>query len=75
MKLQIKLRHVNIHSYWLRQEVQSQIIHIWWVLTKQIIANGLTKALRLVNYKAFIEMISLKDQEKRLASIKFKKDQ
>ncbi len=28
MKLQSKLRHVDIHSYWLRQELQHGLIHI-----------------------------------------------
>ena len=75
MKLQTKLRHVNIHSYWLRQEVQRQIIHTRWVLTKRMIADGLTKALMLANHKAFIKMIVLEDQRERLASIKLEEDQ
>ena len=28
MELQTKLTHVDIHSHWLRQEVQRQTIHI-----------------------------------------------
>ena len=75
IKLQTKLRRVNIHFHWLRQEVQSQTIHIWWVPKKRMIADGLTKALTLANHKAFIEMIDLEDQGKRLASIKLEKDQ
>jgi len=45
-RLQTILRHVDIHSHWLRQEVQRGSIHIKWQETKQMIADGLTKALR-----------------------------
>ena len=49
--------------------------HIRWVPTKEMIADGLTKALTTANHKAFIEMIGLEDQGKRLASIKLEEDQ
>ena len=75
MKLQTKLRHVDIHSHWLRQEVQRQTIYTRWVPTKKMIADGLTEAFMSANHKAFIEMIGLEDQEKRLASIKLEEDQ
>ena len=70
MKLQTKLRHVDIYSHWLRQRVQRRSIHIRWVSTKGMIADGLTKALTSANHEAFIEMTSLEDQGERLASIK-----
>lgn len=40
-----------------------------------MIANGLIKVLLSTNYKVFIKMICLKDQKKRLASIKLEKNQ
>ena len=69
MKLQTKLRHVDIHSHWLRQEVQRKSIHIHWVLTKEMVADGLTKALSSANYKTFIGMTGIEDQRDLLASI------
>ena len=48
MKLQTKLRHVNIHSHWLRQKVQRGLIHIRWVPIKEMIADGLKKTLSSV---------------------------
>lgn len=75
MKLQIRLRHVDIHSHWLRQVVQRQTIHTRWVPTKRMIADGLTKALTSANHKVFIKMIGLEDQRECLASIKFDEDQ
>lgn len=40
-----------------------------------MIADDLTKALMLANHKAFVEIIGLKDQRKRLAFIKLEKNQ
>lgn len=74
MKLQTKLRHVDIHSHWLRQEVQQKSIDIRWVPTRKMIADGLTKALTTANHEAFVEMTSLEDQRARLASIQQEKD-
>lgn len=73
-KLQTKLRHVDIHSHWLRQEVQRRTIHIHWVPTKDMIADGLTKALTTVKHEIFVEITSLEDQGKLLASIKMEED-
>jgi hypothetical protein len=42
-KLQTKLRHVDIHNHWLRQECQAKRIHIQWKPTTDIVADVLTK--------------------------------
>ena len=42
---------------------------------KEMIADGLTKALTSTNHKAFVEMIGLEDQRERLASIKLEENQ
>lgn len=73
-KFQIKLCYMNIHSYWLRQKVQHQIIHICWMLTKKMVANGLTKALSIEIHKFFMEMTSIKDKKKLLIFVKKEKD-
>ncbi len=57
-KLQTKLLHVNIHSYWLRQEVQYQSI----------------KALSVIKHEHFVGMTRIKDKKELLASIKQKYD-
>lgn len=74
MKLQIKLWHVNIHVQWLRQKVQQQTIQIKWVSTKNMIANNFIKALTMAKYKAFIDLIGVKNQTSLLAAIKQKND-
>jgi hypothetical protein len=44
-KLHTKLRHVDIHNYWLRQEVSRGKIMVKHVPTDHMLTNGLTKAL------------------------------
>ena len=68
-KLQTKLRHVDIHSHWLCQEVQRGSIAVRWVLTKQMMADGLTKALTHANHENFVGMTGLEDQSELLATI------
>ena len=71
MKLQTKFRHVDIHSHWLRQKVQHGSIHIWWVSTKKMIANGPTKTLLSAKkHNSFVKMTGIRDQKNLLASIK-----
>jgi len=52
-KLQTKLRHVDIHSHWLRQEVQRGSIQLSWQETKKMMADGLTKALNKALFQRF----------------------
>jgi hypothetical protein len=69
-KLQTKLRHVDIHSHWLRQEVQRGSIQLNWRETKKMMADGLTKALGKTLFQRFREMIGLEDQTERLILIR-----
>src|SRR5699024_6050287 len=41
--LQTKLRHVDIHNHWLRQEVQRRHSSVEYVPSSEMIADGLTK--------------------------------
>ncbi len=62
MKLQTKLRHVDIYSQWLRQEVQRGAIHICWVPTKEMVVDGLTKALsNAKEHDSFVKMTGIED--------------
>ncbi|TMC14027.1 MAG: Ty1/Copia family ribonuclease HI [Chloroflexi bacterium] len=70
VKLQTKLRHVDIHSHWLRQEVQRGTIAITWQETKKMVADGLTKALGKALFQRFTEMVGLEDQKRRLGLIR-----
>lgn len=69
-KLQTKLRHVDIHSHWLRQEVQRGTIRLQWQETQKMIADGLTKALNKLRFRRFTEMVGLEDLTERLTLIR-----
>ncbi|EAQ84318.1 hypothetical protein CHGG_10722 [Chaetomium globosum CBS 148.51] len=59
--LQTKLRHVDIHNHWLRQEYQRGKIHVKYVPSKKMVADGLTKALNADNHQEFVRMLNLED--------------
>jgi hypothetical protein len=60
-KLVTKLKHVDIHQHWLRQEVNNKTINIDWISTSIMPADGLTKALPLQKYKTFVSQLNLVD--------------
>jgi len=60
-KLFTKLRHVDVHHHWLRQEVQRQALQVGWVPTSEIIADGLTKALPRQRFERFVDQLGLVD--------------
>jgi hypothetical protein len=64
-RLATKLKHVDIHTHWLRQEVQQGRIRVDWVPTAQIPADGLTKPLGRQKHAAFVDMIGLTDETER----------
>ena len=58
-KLTTKLRHVDIHRHWLRQEIEKGTITIQWTATTSILADGFTKALSPQKHKDFVRLIGL----------------
>ena len=69
LKLTTKLRHVNIHKHWLRQEVQEKRLRINWVPTAEMTADGLTKVLPLQKHEIFIKQLDLINVGKRLEEL------
>lgn len=57
--LKTRLRHVDIHHHWVRQESQNNNIHVQWTPTSQMPADGLTKALVYQKHNQFIQMLGL----------------
>jgi hypothetical protein len=70
MKLNTKLRHIDIHNHWLRQEHHAGRIRIEWIPTSEMPADGLTKALTHQRHEGFIKLIRLDDITEKLASLK-----
>jgi hypothetical protein len=58
-RLRTKLRHVDIHNHWLRQEVRDRRVTVEHVSTKTMIANGLTKALPRNDFNEFVRQVNL----------------
>jgi hypothetical protein len=59
--LRTKLRHVDIHQHWLRQEVQRGAIPVEWVATADMAADGLTKLLPRQKHAQFVKQLGMED--------------
>ena len=57
-----KLRHVDIHRHWLKQEIRNKAIDIQWTSSAKIIADGLTKVLPPQRHKEFVKLLGLQDE-------------
>ena len=56
---QTKLRHVDIHQLWIRQEVQAKRLRIEWVKSAEMIADGLTKRLSAEKHATFVQQLGM----------------
>jgi len=63
--LKTKLRHVDIHNHWLRQEIQGGKIQVKYTKSTDIIADGLTKALPAGKWNRFLYQLGLEDIQGR----------
>src|SRR4029077_10092348 len=60
-RLRTKLRHVDIHNHWVRQEAREGRIAVDYTPTRQMIANGLTKSLPPSEFENFLKQVNLID--------------
>ncbi|RKK11109.1 hypothetical protein BFJ65_g15101 [Fusarium oxysporum f. sp. cepae] len=67
--LKTKLRHVDIHNHWLRQEVQGGRIQVKYTKSTDMIADGLTKALPAGKWNRFLYQLGLEDIQGKNSSI------
>lgn len=58
-RLQTKLRHVDIHNHWIRQEVFEGRIKMEYVQSADMIADGLTKVLPGSKWEGFLQQLGL----------------
>ncbi|KAG7000958.1 Retrovirus-related Pol polyprotein from transposon TNT [Fusarium oxysporum f. sp. conglutinans] len=65
--LKTKLRHVDIHNHWLRQEVQGGRIQVKYTKSTDMIADGLTKALPAGKWNRFLYQLGLEDIQEKTA--------
>ena len=65
--LRTKLRYMDIHNHWLRQEVQNRMISVEYTESARMMADGLTKALQNNDFSRFVEHMNLRDVHHLLA--------
>ncbi|KAF4340968.1 hypothetical protein FBEOM_5107 [Fusarium beomiforme] len=70
--LQTKLRHVDIHNHWLRQEALANRISVRHTPTTEMIADGLTKALPAQQFQKFVMQVGLVDINDKIQERRFK---
>jgi hypothetical protein len=68
-KLHTKVKHVDIHQLWIRQEVEASRINVQWVPTDRMLADGLTKILPKQKFAEFIRQLGLMDITNRLQGV------
>lgn len=59
MRLDTKLKHVDVHQLWLRQEVEAGRITIKWTPMSLMGADGLTKLLPPQKHGNFVQQLGL----------------
>jgi hypothetical protein len=62
-KLQTKLRHVDIHNHWLRQEVSRKTIRVVYVPSAEMLADGFTKVLPANRWASYLEQLGLVERK------------
>jgi hypothetical protein len=61
LKFDIKLKHVDIHRHWLRQEIQTNRINVSWCSIAEMSANDFIKMLSRQKHEKFLRQLHLID--------------
>lgn len=69
-KLSTKLKHVDIHQHWLRQELEEKRLRIEWISTNEMEADGFTKPLPRLKHESFIKQLGLVDISALLSTLR-----
>jgi hypothetical protein len=65
-KLKTRLKHVDIHQYWLRQATATGQLNVEWIPTGQMPTDGLTKALGRQKHVAFLQQLGIEEISSRV---------
>ena len=60
-RLSTCLRHIDVHSCWLRHETQDKMITTSWIPTAETLADGLTEPLSNQKHQNFVKLINMID--------------
>ena len=66
VKIDTKLRHIDIAQCWLRQEIQNGHLNVEYLPTAQMVADGLTKLLPSQKHRIFIDQLGLVDLKEEI---------
>jgi hypothetical protein len=61
LKLDIKLKHVDIYKHWLRQEIQTNRISVNWCWTAEMSADDFFKVLSRQKHEKYLRQLHLID--------------
>jgi hypothetical protein len=59
-RFETKLRHIDIHNHWVRQEARAGRVAVRWVPTGKIVADGLTKLLPRQKHEEFVRLLRMR---------------
>ena len=60
-RLITKLKHVDIHQHWVRQEVEEGRLKVEWISTTEMPADGFTKSLAQQQHQKFVRQLQMND--------------
>ncbi|RYO95097.1 hypothetical protein DL766_009876 [Monosporascus sp. MC13-8B] len=66
IRLITKLKHVDVHNHWLREIHAAGRMKIEWTPTNAMVADGLTKPLKLQQHQKSARLLNLHDVASRL---------
>jgi hypothetical protein len=61
LKLDTKLKHIDIHQHWLRQKVQIERINVSWISIAKMFVKKFTKILSRQKHEKFLKQLHLID--------------
>jgi hypothetical protein len=59
-RFETKLRHIDIHNHWVRQEARAGRVAVRWVPTGKMVADGLTKLLPRQKHEEFVRLLRMR---------------
>jgi hypothetical protein len=69
MRINTKLRHVDIHNIWLRQEYAKGNFEVTYLATDVMPVDGLTKNLSRQKFEHFKALLNLQDIRGRVKKL------
>lgn len=67
-RLTTKLRHVDVHQCWLREQVQLKKLVVEWIPAAKMAADGFTKELGRQQFENFIKQLNLVDIASKISA-------